>query len=576
MTWLTEWWVSGRFLTSRGVVSDGGVAGAGGSEVGAVLDEGAPSGAGGPGMPVKKHIRPGKIEASADGTAIVVHFVTEITHLDEDGMPGRVEKSSDKREVPLGKSMRGLRPGDIPSLAQELVEKCRYIPASKTSQVEKVLTKLYGLQTSDLPFNGSRGFAPGDSHGASNRSCALSESVMPDVQWADVLPEASVQNLDEYAEELYEESMEAKCIGAQRLLRVCTEVETLDQVVEHATLLGVLARELRENAKRSYELAVAITGIFLCLARFTRFHVALARNQCGEATMRVLEYESRRRSVLQKDLQISQGHTVARGSQVSDAEHSQLERNERRCHAVLDRQDHLLQLCLLVLRALSEDTAVEANLVKHKLCQLLIPLLDRDNQDLVSITLSMLHKLSVFEKNKDLLVASGVALRRLPELLNFAESPPEVSQLAVRVCYNLSFDPKGRCALASQSSLVARLIAAVKDPGSRKVALRLLYHLSMDPVSRSSMGRTTPICVSFALQLVARSKEMKEDPDGVGLLVNLAADEACACLLLGEECFVPLVLRALRCKNPLLLKVLRHVASHAASRPKLLELMSRQ
>ena len=103
-------------------------------------------------------------------------------------------------------------------------------------------------------------------------------------------------------------------------------------MAEHPTLLGVLSRELRENAKRSYELAVAITGglgpfsganrgvfltfwmnivekrwvflgfsrvfpsfeellrgIFLIFAKFSRFHASLSKYNCGEVTMHVLE-----------------------------------------------------------------------------------------------------------------------------------------------------------------------------------------------------------------------------------------------------------------------------------------------
>eukprot|EP00440_Ansanella_granifera_P043476 gb/GFBE01047126.1/.p1 GENE.gb/GFBE01047126.1/~~gb/GFBE01047126.1/.p1 ORF type:complete len:803 (+),score=188.18 gb/GFBE01047126.1/:1-2409(+) len=519
-------------------------------------------------MPSKKHIRPGKIEASPDGTALVVHFTTEVTHLDEDGMPGRVEKTPDKREVPIGEAMRGIRPEDIPSLALEVVEKCRYIPASKTSQVEKVLTKLYGLQTSDMPFGG-RGFGPGDSQSASNRSAAC-ESVLP-CQLEDMLPPASVHDLDEYVEELYEEHMEAKAMGAQRLLRVCTEVSVLEHIADHSLLLGVLSRELRENAKRSYELAVAITGIFLILSHFSRFHGTLLRNQCGEVTMRVLEYESRRRNVLQKDLQLSQGQMVARGSQVPSEERHKLERDERRCRALLDRQDHLLLLCLLVLRALSEDTALEFKLVKQKLCQLLIPLLGRQNEDLLLSTLSMLHKLTVFEQNKDMILQSEEAPLRLAELLGHPSQ--EVSLLALRVCYNLSFDETGRAALAAQNGLVPRLIGAVQHAVSRKVALKLLYHLSMDEHSRSSITSRHPQLASLALQLVARGKD--QDPDAVGLLVNLAADEATACLLLAEDVFVAVVLRAMRNRDHLILKALRHVASHAASRTVLLDVMGR-
>mmetsp|Transcript_7973 Transcript_7973/g.18484 ORF Transcript_7973/g.18484 Transcript_7973/m.18484 type:complete len:782 (-) Transcript_7973:162-2507(-) len=512
-------------------------------------------------MPFKKHIRPGKIEASPDGDALVVHFTSEITHLDEDGMPINVERMPDKREVPVGQAMRGLRAEDLPSLAQDIVEKCRYIPESKTSQVEKVLNKLYA-QTSGAPF--SKDFGAGATQSSTNRTSGTSgeDSVLEDL-----LPSASIHVLDEYVEELYEEEMDNKIRGALRLLRLCTEVRHLEQMAEHTTLLGVLSRELREHAKRSYELAVAITGVFLIFANFSCFHGALKRHQCGEVTMRILEYETKRRNVLKNDLAQTQEKMAAQTSQGGN-ERARLQHALGRCKTRLERQDHLLQICVLVLRALSEDTAQELKFVKQKLCQMLVPMLGR-HEDLLLSTLSMLHKLSVFEQNKDMLLKVEVT-QRLAELLG--HPAPEVAFLAMRVCFNLSFDPKGRAALASQSNVVARLMAAVQNPSMRKVALKLLYHMTVDPAARSSLTSRHPTIASLAIHLVNRSSK-EQDVEAVALLLNLAADEAAACLLLAEEAFVSVAWRGIKGKNQLMLKVLRHVASHRASRSILLDVM---
>jgi len=484
-------------------------------------------------MPVKKHIRPGKIESSPNGDALVVNFTSEVTHLDEDGMPISVEKTLDKREVPVGQAMRGLTTSeDIRSLAREIVEKCRYIPESKTSQVEKVLNKIYALQTG-VPF---KDFAPGTTKSSTNRTTG-GDSVRPS-QLEDLLPFASVRNVDDYIDELYEDEMEMKVQGARKLLRVCTEVPVLEQLADHSTLLGVLSRELRENAKRSYELAVAITGIFLIFANFSCFHAALSKYQCGEVTMHILEYESRRRHALQKD---------------------------SGCHALLDRQDHLLQICILVLRALSEETALELKLVKRNICQMLPPLLSRQHEDLLLSTLSALHKLTIFEQNKEVLVNE---MPRFVELLGHPAT--EVFSMAVRLCFNLSFDARGRAALVEQTAVVPRLMHAVQNASTRKVALKLLYHMTLDPAARSSLMRSSSHLPSLALQL-ARSKD--QEPEAVALLVNLAADEAAACLILAEDSFMAVALRAFKHKNIGMLKVVRHIASHRSSRSILLDVM---
>eukprot|EP00913_Durusdinium_trenchii_P025373 g23820.t1 len=287
------------------------------------------------------------------------------------------------------------------------------ISVEKTLERREVLNKIYALQT-DVPF---KDFGAGATKSSTNRTTG-EDSVLPS-QLDDLLPFASARNEPLVASIANQEQMDRKVRGARKLLRICTEVPVLDEMAEHSTLLGVLSRELRENAKRSYELAVAITGIFLIFANFSRFHSALSKHQCGE-----------------------------------------------------------------------------------------------------------------------------------------------VFNMALRLCYNLSFDARGRAAL-TESSVVPRLMHAVQHAGTRKVALKLLYHMTLDPQTRSAVIRSSPHLPSLAMQL-ARSKE--QEPEAVALL-------AAACLLLAEDSFMAMALRAMKHKNARMLKVLRHIASHRASRPILLDVM---
>lgn len=607
-------------------------------------------------MSIKKRIKPGKIEPSADGCAIVVHFTTEITYFDEEGGVERVEKApGETLQVPVGKALRGLRVEDIPAFAQEVVDQCRYIPASKTRQVEQALAKLHATahtapeieesspqrqrrkavspSPTDAPADRQRRGSTG--HHRSSRT-ALSTLAAPDIEdsfperqrrkpaspspadpsserqrhgaggprsngvsiagasrsggserWApaastngssapslrpaDVLPPATPQNIEEYAEALYEDEMEAKALGAQKLLRLCTNVQWLEGISEHTTLLGVLSRELRENAKRSHELAVAITGMFVCLAHFSQFHPALTGNQCGEATMRIVEYESRRRSVLQKELKLSQGQIVARGSAASMQDRDKLEREEQRFHSIVEKQDRLLLLCLHMLRDLAEDPNVERKLVQHKICYFLLPLLSRDCEDLLLVTLGFLHKLSVFEQNKDQVVQSIDALGHLADLVGHANT--DIALLALRVCYNLSFDARGRMVFTVQTRLLVKIFDAIQHVSTRKVALKVLYQISKDASLRGLVATKWPNCINLALHLAAKCKEPLVDADAASLCINFAADQACAAVLVEGDLFAKLVQRATQGADPLLLKVVRHVACHASVRPRLLSVM---
>jgi len=633
-------------------------------------------------MSIKKRIRAGRIEPSSDGNAIVVHFTTEITHYDEDGVAGVVEKMPDKKEVQVAKSLRGVGIEDLPDLAQALSDRCRYIPASKVRQVEQALAKLLAMQAhrqdsscsqSPRRFDSDRATSSSESRsrsptperdrqrrtrrGGSQRASAsprqrhnrhhrnsfidgnpqsdtahefrnrqqrghradkgqpsLSPSRQPCYQAevgengagqqlshsrsrplrgspvkdaygstsntpasavitrpADMLPEARMDQVDDYADELYEENMEMKAYGARRLLRLCIEVHSLEEISEHVTLLGVLSRELRENAKRSHELAVAIVGIFVCLAHFSQFHRMLSQHQCGDATLRVVEYEGKRVKALQKELKLAQGRLIARGSQATDEERHRLEREEGRYRAIIDRQDRLLLLCVQVLRDLSEETAVERQLVGQRICHLLVPLLCRQNEALLLVVLGFLHKISVFEQNKDHMVHSMDAICRLADLVGHPSG--DVALLALRLCYNLSFDRAGREALAKQTSLVGRLVSIFQFHHLRPVSLKLLYHLSMDAPLRVLIASKYQNCVGLALALVVRGKERQLERDAVALCINLSADDGCAAIMLEDALFPKLVHRGTQNSDPLLLKVVRHVASHRSIRSKMLRVL---
>merc|ERR1719426_536143 len=108
--------------------------------------------------------------------------------------------------------------------------------------------------------------------------------------------------IDEYLDQLYEDDPKLKVHGAKCILRVCTEARNLEFLSEHDTLLGVLSRELRESSKKSNELCIAIVCTFLCFSHFSQFHPVLMENQCGDVTMRVVEYESQRYKVRKEEI----------------------------------------------------------------------------------------------------------------------------------------------------------------------------------------------------------------------------------------------------------------------------------
>lgn len=529
----------------------------------------------------KKKIKTGRIEPSSNGIAIVVHFTTETSYFDEHGIPTRVDKVPDTKEISLEKSLRGLREQDIPGLAQDIADRCKYITSSKVRQLEQVIAKLYtgrgypcnghaanGRRSSSLQvpqgrYDSDGGHSPSPSSG--------SASVIVQLRPTSMLPQASLEDVDEYADELYEDSMELKAQGALRILRLCAEGDGLDIIANHSSLLGLLARELRENAKRSHELAVAICGVFLCLAHFSQFHEALQQHQCTDVTLRVVEYESRRRVVLSKELELSRGRIVAQGSVASDHDRRQLEREEDRYRLVLDRQDRLLQLCLLVLRDLCEDTSVQKKLLKHKIGGLLLPLLQRSCEELLFSVLTFLQRLVIFDDTKSHMAQHVDSLQRLAELAGHGNT--EISHLALRVCYNLAFDARARAVMASQVGLIGKLMVAINQQHLRRTALMLLYQMSTDTAVRGIIAERHPECVLLACEFAARGEDRRVPPDRMALCINLVTDSGCAAAILEAPHFPTVAKRAVRNADPLLLKVMRHIASHEGVRLRLLEVV---
>lgn len=92
-----------------------------------------------------------------------------------------------------------------------------------------------------------------------------------------------------YADQMYEERSELKVQGAKAILALVMQPRNLDTLAGHESLIHTMSRELRENSKKSHDLAVSLSCVFLCFSMFTQFHPVLMQHQCGDAAMRILE-----------------------------------------------------------------------------------------------------------------------------------------------------------------------------------------------------------------------------------------------------------------------------------------------
>lgn len=532
-------------------------------------------------MTTRKKVRLGQIEVDPGQFALVVYYTTEIYQVDEHGQMGPSESQPGEKIIRLP---HGLGSHNLSKLSQEVVDKCKYIPSSKVNDVERLLHVLREYEEMAQRQGGAphphaqpmqeqpqRRDRDRDRDRNRERDRDHDEPPMPrhphqgmdapkpkPARQEPLLPDADVRFLEDYADQLYEERIDLKVHGAKCILRICTEARNLEFVVDHEiSLLGVLSRELRETSKKSFELSVAIVCTFLCFSHFSQFHQVLMQHQCGDVTMRVVEYESQRHQVRKEDMARKIQRVQELADQATSEDRRALAKDEKKYKAQLNRQNRLMHVCQMVLLNLAEEISIEKKMVNRKMPLLLVQILDRTHEDLLLVALQFLKKLSVFEENKEQ-ISTPDTLARLVQLSSHGNI--RIALLALRVLYNLSFDESIRASLV-ESGIVKLLVDHLRNPPFRHIVLRLLYHFSMDDRCKSLMAYYQDGMVML-LQLVVHFPEPRVGKDLVALVVNLATHPRAAEVMVQSGLFPQVMLRVLKTRDPLLCKVIRHVSSH--------------
>lgn len=134
-----------------------------------------------------------------------------------------------------------------------------------------------------------------------------------------VTVEASIEEVGSYMEALYEDDMDVKVRAVAAVCRIAARLSACDggaqvgalmrlslltqqtrfwpEFHECETLLGTLSRVLRDDHRRSTDLAIHITGIFFALSSASQFHSALVENQVKRGGEREREAGASRAAV---------------------------------------------------------------------------------------------------------------------------------------------------------------------------------------------------------------------------------------------------------------------------------------
>ncbi len=417
---------------------------------------------------------------------------------------------------------------NIPQLASQIIERCKYINENRLEALENLL---YTMQYKSM--NGQDGSERQDRDDLRRVGDSRLREQQAEEERRDP---ALLDHLDDYLEELYDDESAVKVRATARILELARNPDNLDYLVRHETLLGTISRVLREDARKSSDLALNIIYIYWTLSNFTQFHPVLATQQAGLNCLKVIEYEIKRAEVMTQETQ--------RGG-------------EQALMMKLRRQDRVLYVCFHVLLNLAQDLNVERKMLKKGLIGPLVLMLHRDNEELAILVLTFLKKLSLFRENLPaLLETDAVALAAAKH----ATDNEVLLSVLLGFLLNISFDPRFRAKMVD-AGLIPKLVDLLPHKEAHRVGiLRVLYHLSMEEAANSVFCYTDAI--PLVMQLLLDFSDRPGSQEVHALAINLALNSRNAELMCAGDGLVALVERAVTSQSPLVLKIIRNITLH--------------
>ena len=80
----------------------------------------------------------------------------------------------------------------------------------------------------------------------------------------DINETANINDLDDYAEMLYEDEMQSKIRGSALILQLARKPDNLEELFQNESILNCLSRVLKEEWQKSGEVSTNIIYTFFC------------------------------------------------------------------------------------------------------------------------------------------------------------------------------------------------------------------------------------------------------------------------------------------------------------------------
>ncbi|KAM4022314.1 LOW QUALITY PROTEIN: kinesin-associated protein 3 [Anomaloglossus baeobatrachus] len=477
---------------------------------------------------LKRKVKGGNIDVHPTEKALVVHYEVEATILGEMGDLMLGERKECQKIIRL-KSLNANT--DISSLARKVVEECKLIHPSKLAEVEQLL---YYLQ------NRRDGFTGKEKKEKKNNK----PKDPPPFEGMKIDEVANINDMDEYIELLYEDIPD-KVRGSALILQLARNPDNLEELLLNETALGALARVLREDWKQSVELATNIIYIFFCFSSFSQFHGLITHYKIGALCMNIIDHEIKRHELWQEEL------TKKKAAIDDDPDTPSLkkeyEKTYKKYQGLLVKQEQLLRVALYLLLNLAEDTRTELKMRNKNIVYMLVKALNRDNFELLILVVSFLKKLSIFLENKNDMAEMEI-IEKLCKMVPCVHE--DLLNITLRLLLNLSFDTGLRNKMV-QVGLLPKLTVLLENENYKQIVMCILYHISMDDRCKSMFAYTDciPQCLFFFSLIFWR----------FGILFPTEIYVYMYCLGNGLKM---LMKKALKFKDPLLMKMIRNISQH--------------
>ncbi|CAM4590938.1 unnamed protein product [Eretmochelys imbricata] len=492
---------------------------------------------------LKRKVKGGNIDVHPSEKALIVHYEVEATILGEMGDPMLGERKECQKIIRL-KSLNANT--DVASLARKVVEECKLIHPSKLAEVEQLLYYLQNRRDA--------------SSGKEKKEKSSKPKDPPPFEGMEIDEVANINDMDEYIELLYEDIPD-KVRGSALILQLARNPDNLEELLLNETALGALARVLREDWKQSVELATNIIYIFFCFSSFSQFHGLITHYKIGALCMNIIDHELKRHGLWQEELtKKKKADILSRYLLDEDPENQTLkkdyEKTYKKYQGLVVKQEQLLRVALYLLLNLAEDTRTELKMRNKNIVHMLVKALDRENFELLILVVSFLKKLSIFMENKNDMVEMDI-VEKLVKMVPCEHE--DLLNITLRLLLNLSFDTGLRNKMV-QVGLLPKLTALLANESYRQVAMCVLYHISMDDRFKSMFAYTD--CIPQLMKMLFECPDERIDLELISFCINLAANKRNVQLICEGNGLKLLMKRALKFKDPLLMKMIRNISQH--------------